>query len=383
MGILGTMTGQRRPSPPGDMKKKVPFTISRDDGRTLVRQVVDGFCQAILGGYYAHGDVLPPYSELAPMLGVSQKVTKTALRRLSEQGLVAARPRIGTVVRDLGMKQWRGHVVFVYERDDGNYIQSMLAGAMRDGLQEAGYLFSQAMVRRTPDGKIDVSHLDAILSRSVDLAMVMFHRPEIYAYFAKRHIPYAVFGEASAKPRTAVGSIHFDYNAAVPNFAAACLAAGIRDVVEVYWNGLMCDVAPTLKEAGVRVRKLKVPVDESVGRLLGVRRAGRLAFEKIIADGRVAPAYFLADDYLCCGALQALSGAGIKAPEDVRLATWANARLGPDYRRPLARMEMDSWKAGATVAAALLRYLKTGKFPVGIAVGPTWIDGETLWLKTT
>ncbi len=360
------------------MKKKVPFTINRDDDRTLVRQVVDGFCQAILGGYYVHGDVLPPYSELAPMLGVSQKVTKTALRRLSEEGLVAARPRIGTIVRDLGMKQWRGHVVFIYERDDGNYIQAMLAGAMRDGLMEAGYLFSQAMVRRTQDGRIDVSHLDAILSRSVDLAMVMFHRPEIYAYLAKRHIPYAVVGEASKTPHTAVGSIHFDYNAAVPGFVAACRATGIREVVEVYWNGLMCDAAPALREAGIRVRKLKVPVDESEGRLLGVRRAGRLAFERLIADGRVAPAYFLADDYLCGGALLALACAGLTAPKDVRLATWANARLGPDYRCPLSRMEMDPWAAGATVAATLLRYLKTGAFPAGVTIGPTWIDGETL-----
>ena len=65
-------------------------------------------------------------------------------------------------------------------------------------------------------------------------------------------------------------------------------------------------------------------------------------------------------------------------PGDVRLATWANVGLGPDYHRPLSRMEFDSTKAGEIVADAILEFLKTGEFPSGVAVGPKWIDGETM-----
>ena len=133
-----------------------------------------------------------------------------------------------------------------------------------------------------------------------------------------------------------------------------------------------------------RVKKLKVPVDESEGRLIGVRRAGRLAFEKMIDSNHAIHEthekriYFIADDYLTTGALAALSYAGLKVPEDVRLVTFANAGLGPDYHRPLSRMEFDSTKAGVTVADVILGFLKTGEFPSGVAVGPKWIDGETM-----
>ena len=368
--------------------KEIPFSVNRNDVRPLFNQVVDGFREAIMSGYYTSGDKIPSSRDLCPILGVSRIVTQAALEQLAAEGLVVSRPKVGTVVRDRNEKQWRGRVVFVYENGDNNYLKTMLASAMQDRLTDEGYIFSQASVGKNPDGSFDLCRLDAALSRSVDLVLVMYHRPEIYAYLAKRKIPYAVFGEAKPKPSSAVGAIHLDYNLANADFAAKCKALGVKEVVEVYWHRLMCDVAPALKKGGVRVKKLKVPVDESEGRLIGVKRAGRLAFEKMIADvefltqrrrdAENRSCYFVADDYLTTGALAALSYAGLKVPEDVRLATWANVGLGPDYHRPLSRMEFDSTKAGEIVADAILEFLKTGEFPSGVAVGPKWIDGETM-----
>ena len=116
------------------------------------------------------------------------------------------------------------------------------------------------------------------------------------------------------------------------------------------------------------------------GQLFGVERAGRLAFERLIAQGKVSrdAVYFFADDYLARGALTALANAGLKAPADIRIATWANAGLGPDYLHELSRMEMDPVRAGATIAKAVLSYLKNGTYPDGIVIGPKWIAGETL-----
>ncbi|MBQ2632664.1 MAG: GntR family transcriptional regulator [Kiritimatiellae bacterium] len=372
--------------------KEIPFSVNRNDARPLFNQVVDGFREAIISGYYVSGDKIPSSRELCPILGVSRIVTQAALEQLAAEGLVVSRPRVGTVVRDRNEKQWRGHVVFVYEKGDDNYLKTMLASSMQDRLTEEGWLFSQASVGAKAGGGCDFTHLDVALSRSVDLVVVMFHRPKIYAYLAKRRVPYAVFGEKSEKPASAVGSIHFDYNMANGDFAAVCKAAGVQEVVEIYWHKLMCDVTPALKKAGIRVKKMKVPVDESEGRLIGVKRAGRLAFEKMIADGSVAAlgdrkgcdeahlsqVFFIADDYLASGALLALSYAGLKVPEDVRLATFANAGLGPDYRRPLSRMEMDPFAVGEKVAATIIKYFKTGEFPAKITVGSKWIAGETI-----
>ena len=370
------------------MAKKIPFSINRNDVRPLFNQVVDGLREAIISGYYVPGDKIPTSRELCPILGVSRIVTQAALEQLSAEGLVVSRPRVGTVVRDRHGKQWRGRVIFVYEKGDDNYLKTMLANAMQDSLADVGYLLSQISVGAKGSGSLDFCRLDAALSRSVDLVVVMYHRPEICAYLTKRKMPYIVFGEKAEKPVSAVGVIHFDYNLAMPEFAAACKAVDIKEVVQFYWHPLMCDAAPALKKAGIRVKKMKVSVNEAEGRLIGVKRAGRLAFEKMIADGRVglrriednAPRqmYFIADDYLASGALLALSYAGLKVPENVRLATFANVGLGPDYCRPLSRMEFDSHKAGEIVAAAVIEYFKTGTFPVGISVGPKWIAGETM-----
>lgn len=365
------------------MRKKVPFSVSRGDARSLAAQVADGLREAIVGGYYKPGEVVPTSRELAPILGVSRIVTIAALEKLCAEGFIVSRPRIGSVVVDRSAKRWNGHVVLVYEKgDDNNHLKAMLASAMQDSLSDAGYLMSQASVGAKPDGSVDFCRLDAALSRSVDLAVVIYNRPEIYAYLSKRNVPYAAFGEMPEKPASAVGTIHLDYKLAVPDFAVACSAAGIKEVVQVYWNPLMCDAASALRNIGIRVKKIKVPVNETGGRLIGVKRAGRIVFEKMLrSDGALAVAgrtFFIADDYLASGALLALSYAGMKVPEDVRLATFANAGLGPDYCRPLSRMEFDSGNVGETVAAAVVEYFKTGTFPANITVGPKWIDGETM-----
>ncbi len=361
---------------------KIPFSLNRNDGHPLVVQLADGLRQAIIDGYYRPGDVLPCYRDLAPIAGVSEIVTRGALKRLAEEGLVIQRPRIGTVVRDRAAKQWRGHVVLVYEAEDDNYLEGKLAGAMRERLLDAGYLMTQSCVRRGAGGKPDFYALDASLSRSVDLAIVMYHRPKINAHLVKAGVPFAVFGEKTVPPRGAVGAIHLAYDSAVPAFADACKAAGVEEVVEFCWHRLMCDVAPGLKSAGIRVTRKMLAVDESEGRLIGVKRAGRIAFQAIMqkAECRMpnGRAYFFADDYLAEGALTALGYEGLRTPEDVRIATFANRGLGPDYPVPLSRMEFDPVRAGETVADAVTAYLKTGAFSVGVAVGPEWVKGETL-----
>ncbi len=369
----------------------IPFSLNRNDGRPLVRQLVDGLRQAIVEGYFKPGDALPSYRDLAPALGVSEIVTKAALRRLSKEGFVTARPRLGTIVRDRSAKRWLGHVVLVAEEGDDNHFIATVAGALRRRLFEAGYLLTRSTVGLKPDGSHDFSSIDAVLARSADLVMVMYHRPEIYAHLAKMKVPFAVFGESAHPPAAAVGAIHFDYNLAMSDFAEVCKAKGVREVVQIYWHPLMCDAAPALREAGIRVKKVKVPVDESDGRLIGGKRAGRLVIEQMLKGTlsplvtrhsplvtRHSPVLFFADDYLASGAFMALYRAGIEAPRDIRLATLANRTLGPDYHCPLSRMEMDSPAAGDTVASAVVEYCRTGVFPSGLVIGPRWIDGETM-----
>ena len=366
--------------------KAIPFVVARNDARTLIDQVIDGIREAIVGGYYVPGDMIPSSRGLSRSLGVSEIVARAALRRLAEEGFVAARPRCGTVVRDRAEKQWRGHVVLVGPEGDDNYLMAILSGALRSGLLAEGYLFTRVCVRKPPWGTKDLPLLDASLSRSVDLVVALHDYPEVFRRLVARKIPYASFGRDAARVRGAVGFTAFDYNLAVPCFAAACAKAGVEEVVEVYWDNNMCDIAPGFSGTGIAVRKRKVAVDGSNGAPLGVERAGRLAMEKLIASGKVKRpngqtakrCYFFADDHLARGALTALSYAGLKTPDDILFATWANTGLGPDYPRDLSRMEFDPASAGREVARCVVECLRTGTYPTGVVVGPRWIPGETM-----
>ena len=354
--------------------------MSQNDSRTLISQVVDGLRQGIFSGFYRPGDVVPSYRDLSSILGVSQIVTKAALRQLVDEGFVVSRPRIGSVVRDRMEKQWRGHVLFLSEVGEENYAQMVLSDVLLDRLTAAGYLMTQVSIPQMSPRQYDFSRLDVALAQSVDLVVTVLARPPVLAHLARQKIPYAVFSEYRKMPPSAVGSTWLDFDLALPDFAAACKAEGVEEVVLFYFWPTRCDAAVVLRKAGVRVRKVRVKVDLSKIRLIGVKRAGVETFSRLIAEGRLprGTVCLITDDYLASGALTAIACAGLKVPEDLRLVTFANKHLGPVYIRELTRMEFDARHAGEVLSDAVLEYLKTGIYPPNSVVGPVWVEGETM-----
>lgn len=364
------------------MKKAIPFSVNRNDTRSLVDQVADGLRSAIVSGFYGAGDRMPSYRSLAPELGVSQIVTKEALRRIAAEGFVEARPRLGSVVRDRAAKQWLGRVLFVYADYDVGYFQTILAEELCERLTEAGWLFSRIAVhaRGGSSGRPDFALLDAALASSVDLAIVLFDKPAICRHLAAKGVPYAAVSQRKSLPGGSVGLTHFDSNAAMPEFAASCRAAGIRKAVQIGYAKNMCDAAPLLRNAGIAVTTDKLSIAYTRGDFAVIENAGRLAAARLIKSGALDrdTLLFCTDDYLARGAITAMFAAGLNAPEDIRFATWSNCGLGPVYLRELSRMEMDPAEAGKTVTDAALEYLRSGHYPEGTAVSPKWIAGRTL-----
>ncbi|MBQ7667085.1 MAG: LacI family DNA-binding transcriptional regulator, partial [Kiritimatiellae bacterium] len=224
------------------------------------------------------------------------------------------------------------------------------------------------------------SLLDAALARSVDLAIVLYNRTAIFRHLAAHGVPFAAVAGIDAPPDGAVGLTSFDYNAAVPGFIAACRAAGARRVVQFRVEHFLCDAVPALRAAGFATSSVSLRADPAKGKLLGIEDAGLRAFARALASPRFDrdAIYFFASEYLARGALAAMMDAGVRAPDDIRVATWATAGTGPAYFRDLARMEMDSTGAGDAVADAAIAYLKTGAYPDGSSFAPRWIGGETM-----
>lgn len=78
------------------------------------------------------------------------------------------------------------------------------------------------------------------------------------------------------------------------------------------------------------------------------------------------------------GALAALSDAGIRAPQDVRIATWANKGNVPIYARALSRIEIDPWKNAAQTYAFCRAALSGDCGAKPPVLAPSWIAGETI-----
>ena len=334
-----------------------------------------------MSGYYVPGDKIPTSRELCPILGVSRIVTQAALEQLVAEGLVVSRPRVGTVVRDRGEKRWFGHVLVVCPGGDENYVETVLASVLRERLTTAGYRFTLVNIPYVFPDKFDFSGLDLALAQTVDFIVAVSPRPKMIERLAKQKVPYMVVDDRRKAPPSAVGCTWIDLNFAMEDFAAACKAEGVKEVVQLQFLPSMGDATAAMRKIGLRVRKVHAEVDTSDGlTLIGIKQAGMEAMAKLIAKGRPPrdTVFFVNDDYLASGALMAIAHAGLKAPEDIRIVTFANRRLGPVYPRELTRMEFDARHAGERLSDTVLEYLKTGVYPPGIVVGPTWVAGETM-----
>ncbi len=361
----------------------LPFTVNRNDARSLVDQVADGLRQAIVSGRWTAGDEIPSSRELVPLLGVSRIVTKAALARLVADGYVLTRPGLPPTVRDRAARQWLGHVVFVCPELDAGPFQTAMAEALRTRLNKAGFLFTRATVEGdgAEGGKYDFSLLDAALARSVDLAIVLYNRPAIFRHLLHRGVAFAVVADLDKPAVGAVGLVRSDYEAAIPDFVAACVASGVRRAIQFRLSGILCDAVPALRAAGIAAKSVSVKPESAKGWYVASEEAGLAGVMRYTASHKFEKGdlVFFSSDHMARGGLLALASLGLSAPDDIGIATWANAGLGPVYFRDLSRMEMDPARSGTTVAEAALEFIRTGVFPVDASFGPKWHAGETMF----
>ena len=356
-----------------------PFKVERMAGSTLVEQVVGGIRQAIISGVYKPGDVLPSLSDLAEHLGVSRIVTRHAIRKLSDERLIDARPSAGCVVLDSKEQYWKGRVLLVRRNNGCQYYSNVFESALCGHLAKDRWLCISASVIGASCGRpADISEIKAMAASPVNLAIVLFDNPAAEKFLSESRIPFVVLGDKmSCRLRGCKGYLHYDRTAQAGRFAAACLAEGVKSVVQVG----VCDfddVRTALHKAGIDCKSWLIDEPSPGQTSNAYAELARDAFVEYLKSGKPLPdAFYFSDDYLCAGALATLSDAGIRAPQDVRIATWANHGNAPIYARELSRIELNPWK-DAEDTYAFCRSILSGKTPGNHPIlVPEWIEGGT------
>lgn len=370
-------------------KWKVPFSLNKDDARTLVDQVADGLRSAIAEGFYRPGDAIPPSRELAPLLGVSRRVTKTAMERLAGEGFILSRPRLGSVVRDRAARRWRGNVLFVQRSDGRGYYVSVFTATLRARLARAGWLFTQVTAAPDRAGEPDLAELELHLTHPVSLAVSMFDNRPAERMLAKSGVPFVTLGnKPPRRTRNHVAHVHYDGADAAARLAEAAVRAGVKTALQV-GIGSFDDTYAALKAGGMRVKRWNLPLTKGRKMPEAVAIAARDAIQKWLASAKGAKdgyagkkalpdMIYFSDDYACAGALAAFAEAGVKVPGDVRIATWSNAGNTPIFAKELARTEMDPEGDAEKVADAILAHLEGRPAAFPATLGPVFREGATL-----
>ena len=354
-----------------------PFSVIRHVGMSLEDQLVSGFAGAIRGGVYADGETLPGIRKMADIFGVSLITVQNAVKRLCNDGLLEARPRIGLRVCCSGNRFWKGSVLGIKAGPPGMYFTGVLENSMGSVLRRNGWLYTSVEVSpRMEDA--DVMTLNMMLDASVKLIVLFEAPPQLVEHVSGLGVPF-VEVRSHEPSNKAVFTVADDLSDALSELAKALRSAGVRTVLSVYQHqAVKKSFAGALEQAGLKVHSM--PVRPVGGKNVQecIQRSGLKTFEKMLAEGGIeADAVVCNDDYLAAGILSALDRNGIRMPHDVRFATLANKGLGPVHAQDLTRIEYDPAESGVRIGEAVAAYLDTGKVtPCTIAI--SFKRGETV-----
>jgi len=353
--------------------KMPPFKLAQNSTASLSDQMTDGFRQAILGGYYREGDVLPPIRKLEKFFGVSLFVPREVLSRLTREGLVNPRPHIGSVVMARNSKVRLGRILLVIPDVPGAYYANAFGDVLREGLASAGYAFTRLTVLRNPNGSYDMSGLDIELNQNIDLTILLFDAPDIAKRLSRAGKPFVAIGQDLCKSKSCVGNVYRPRNGAAPEFIRHCLNAGVRTVLLADLNGEGFSILDGIDTHGVKVEKMLVPAACGGVRPGDIQQSSFETFAKLFGDRSHLPdLLLLADENVIVGALMAALATRIQVPEQLKLVVWSHVGGGPVFPISVTRMEMDPYVHGRLVADAVIRKLRGGVFPPEIVLKPIY-----------
>ncbi|MBQ2629259.1 MAG: GntR family transcriptional regulator [Kiritimatiellae bacterium] len=365
------------------MDESRPFEIDRRSGTSLTSQVADGLRSSIVTGRYPAGSCLPTLTRLSADLGVSMNTVRAAFRQLSDEGLIVSRTGVGSIVQPLGRRGRRGHVLLVFPESKSSFYLSVMSYHLRNVLMKEGFFVNEVVVPMDANRRHVLDILELQLSKSVDLAIQIQRTPAIRRVLVDSGIPFVAsdFDCASTiLARNCVCHICVHLDGGADELLCHCRESGVSSVfMACAWS--QCDaLAQLFRGAGVSVVARQFCTAEHYGQQEAVQRAGMEALQHIIAEEPHLLSGLLMfpdDDVFASGALMALTYAGWRIPEDVKVVTLSNKGSGPVYPKTLARLEVDVEAFSDCVAENALAFLNRKDSPLRVDLETRYIKGDS------
>ena len=361
----------------------IPFSVDRSSRSDLSQQVVCGLRRAIIMGRYPAGACLPTLASLAADLGVSMNTVRAAFRQLSDEGLIVSRTGVGSIVQPLGRRGRRGHVLLVFPESKSSFYLSVMSYHLRNALMKEGFFVNEVVVPMDVNRSHVLDILELQLTKSVDLAIQIQRTPAIRRVLVDSGVPFIAFDFDCASRILAQNCVchicaHLDGGA--DELLCHCRESGVSSVfMACAWSP--CDaLAQFFRDAGISVVVRQFCTAKHYGQQEAVQRAGMEALRRIAAEEPLLLSGLLMfpdDDVFASGALMALTYAGWRIPEDVKVVTLSNKGAGPVYPKTLARLEVDVEAFSECVAEIALTFLNRKDPSLRVDLETRYVRGES------
>lgn len=361
-----------------------PFSIDRHSRISLTDQVAGGLRRAIQSGHYPTGVTLPTLDQTAQFLGVSSNVVQTAIKRLSHEGLVTARPKRGIEVCPVGQHRWQAHVLYLHWGGASSFYEAVSSETVMNRLLARHILVTSGQLNGDEVAAKYPLISSIIHAGPINMAVLAGSAEFVGVFLAENEIPFVhltgtVMGAPSRLARRVLVEESRPALEKAVQHAAAC---GVRSLLMMVLNnegdnGTMRGLA---EAAGFSVRMLVAKPADKKDMPAAVQRGGLEGMARWLESGEPLPdLIYFADDYLAQGGLTALLARGIRIPEEVQVISWANRDSGPVFPKALTRVEMDPERDGEALVNLVMEALKKPDRKVSkpLLIGPEFIVGET------
>ena len=358
------------------------YALDPAAAETLTEQLADNLRRAIANGRYKAGETLPGIRRMAKLCGTSVQVPIAALKTLTDEGFVKARPRIGCIVLEQSRQVWRGKVLLVHVGYHTNYSQNIFANEVSILIEAGNWRVEHVFVPRNSEfGDYNLEALEKKLADKFDLALLPARDAPVVELVRRNGTPHMLIWALPGETQGVDGyaMLYSGLRRAVDEFAHHCRASGIKHIARMFLDeGPPPDFGDRLGK-GVKVEDIPVHVEFSRQCLENYARRAYDALLAHLADWRSKrpDLIYFHDDHLARGGLWLLEKAGLRVPEDIKVVTLTNYGNAPFYPKAFTRIECNPYESAAHVARTALKFLHTGRFSGSVFENVRYVRGET------